>query len=172
MVLPHAKDETADLCGLWVTLHAVFRQWSLARPDAPERAEIEAHVQRQLSELSAVSAQDWAALIALQGLTPLSLAAYSWCQGAHLKGMLDLWGQVYDAAEAAPDTAFEGLRFTNPTLLPAPRVTRLMESGFIHGWHMRLLSHIWAGQDLIHDVDQQFKPEIKAWFRFVAPKAI
>ena len=84
-----------------------------------------------------------------------------------MKPIMKVWEQIYDAAEAAPDAAFEALRFIKRRQLPVRRVTSMLELGYIHGWQMRLLSHVWAGQDVIHDVDQVFKPEIAAWFSFV-----
>lgn len=172
LIVPNTKNDAPDLCGLWVTLHAVYSQWSLARPEVLERADIETHLRRQLATLSAVPEEAWSQLMALQGLSLLSLAAYSWCEGANLRALVDLWGGVHEAAKEVPNTAFEALRFTNPALLPEPKVSALLEYGFAHGWQMRLLSYIWAQQDVVHDVEQEFKPEIRAWFNFVKPQAV
>ena len=98
LILPASENAQPDLCGLWVTLHAVYRQWSLARPDAPERADIAAHLERQLVGLAHIPAEDWHALLAVQ----LSLAAYSWCKGGTMKPIMKVWEQIYEAALAAP----------------------------------------------------------------------
>ena len=169
LLLPTDKGDTPDLCSLWVTLHAVYAQWSLARPDAPERGDIAGHLRRQLEGLSKISSETWSSLMSLQGMSPLGLAAYSWCTGASLKGLVSLWSEVHVAAQEAPDRAFEGLQFTNPELLPERKVSILLDTGFAHSWQMRLLSHIWAGQEVIHDIEQTLKPEIIAWFNFVKP---
>ena len=167
LVTAHNKDEAPDLCGLWVTLHAVYTQWSLARPEAPERKDISDHLFRQLSDMSAIKADDWQTLMTVQGVTPLSLAAYSYCEGASLKALVDTWGKVYEVAKELPATEFEALKFINPALIPKPKVSLILKAGFLHGWQIRLLSHVWAGQDVIHDVEEEFKPEIAGWFNFV-----
>ena len=165
LVLPTDKSESeVDPCGLWVTLHAVYRQWALARPEAVERGSIAAHIERQLEGLGSIPCQDWKALLTVQGVTPLGLAMLSWTKDAELKDIMETWGAIYEQAKDAPESALEGIHFTNPDLLPEPSFSAFVETGFNQQGEWKFFAIAFKGREIDADNVPNLNPEIMKWF--------
>lgn len=111
---------------IWTGLHSDAQMWqraTFAADTLRQRASIDDNTTALLTSLAACPAARWQSFIEAQGVTQIGAAALSWCDGAELGVVADLF--LHNITGPA-DIDHRAARRINPALLPSTRSLREM----------------------------------------------
>jgi len=109
------------LSDIWTGLHSDAQMWrraAFAADTLRQRAAINDNTSALLSVLATCPALRWQAFVDAQGVTQIGAMALSWCEGADIRVVANLFlGNV----KRASDVDQQAANHQNPALLPATR---------------------------------------------------
>ena len=116
---------------VWQSLHASERNWMARAAGEPRFAFAEnanASDLLLLQRLGTFPVARWGHLCDGAGWTPLGIAAASWCQGARIDQVVELYRRL-ERIPAPGDDLERAAAFINPALLPENRFSAIFETG-------------------------------------------
>ncbi len=129
----HAPDhgvfrvgQNLTLVDIWIGVHSDAQQWQRASlsPDVlSQRAAINDNTARLMATLAECPASRWKALIGAQGITQYGAIALSWCEGADLLTVSDLFFAEITRHDQIDQRAAGRI---NPAMIPQSRSLKHM----------------------------------------------
>lgn len=150
------------LADIWTGLHSDAQMWQrseFAADTLRQRASIDDNTTALLTALAPCPATRWHTFIEAQGTTQIGAAALSWCDGAKLDIVADLFLQNISGPA---DINHRTVRRINPALLPTTRSLREMTEAAQHDVKTLVLMCLGQPTPITFDVSPAWLSELPA----------